>query len=70
MLTEAHLAYPDSRAAGRLLEKVNEMLPGVNLDLEPLYEEAKKIEKDIKEYIKQSQQMPRNKKSTVPKMYH
>jgi uncharacterized protein len=70
MLTEAHLAYPDSRAAGRLLEKVNEMLPGIDLDLEPLYEKAEKIESNIKEYMKQSQQMPRSKKPTVPKMYH
>jgi uncharacterized protein len=69
MLTEAHLAYPDSRAAGRLLEKVNEMLPGVNLDLEPLYEEAEKIESNIKNFMKQSQQMPQADKSTLPEMY-
>ena len=70
MLTEAHLAFPDSRAAGRLLEKVDEMLPGVNLNLEPLYDEAEKIENNLKEYMKQSQQMPRAKKSDVPNMYH
>jgi uncharacterized protein len=51
MLTEAHLAYPDSRAAGRLLEKIDQMLPGVNLDLKPLYEEAEKIENKIKNNI-------------------
>ncbi len=70
MLTEGHVAFPDSRAAGRLLEKVDEMLPGVHLDLEPLYEEAEKIEEMIKKNMKQSQQIPRAEKTTVPNMYH
>lgn len=70
MLTEAHLAFPDSRAAARLLEKVDEMLPGVSIDLEPLYEEAEKIENNIKEYMQQSKQMPRSEKTTIPNMYH
>lgn len=70
MLTEAHLAYPDSRAAGRLLEKIDEMLPGVNLELEPLYEEAEKIENKIKNNIKRTQQIPRAKKENVPNMYY
>lgn len=69
MLTEAHLAFPDSRAAGRLLEKVDEMLPGIHLNLDPLYEEAEKIENNIKNFMNQSQQMPRAEKSAVPKMY-
>ena len=69
MLTEAHLAFPDSRAAGRLLEKVDEMLPGIRINLDPLYEEAEKIEKNIKNFMKQSQQMPRSEKSAVPIMY-
>lgn len=70
LLTEGHVAYPDSRAAGRLLQKVDEMLPGVNLDLEPLYEEAEKIENKIKQNVKQSQQIPRASQSAVPEMYH
>ncbi len=70
MLTEGHVAYPDSRAAGRLLEKVDEMLTGVNIDLDPLYEEAEKIETEIKKNLKQSQQIPRAQKTTVPNMYH
>ena len=69
MLTETHLAFPDSRAAGRLLEKVDEMLPGIHLNLDPLYEEAEKIEKNIKNFMNQSQQMPQAGKSAVPKMY-
>ena len=70
MLTEAHLAYPDSRAAGRLLEKIDDMLPGVNLDLKPLYEKAEKIEKNIKQNLKQTQQIPRAQKENVPNMYY
>jgi predicted ATP-grasp superfamily ATP-dependent carboligase len=46
------------------------MLPGVNLDLKPLYEEAEKIENKIKNNIKQTQQIPRSQKENVPNMYY
>ncbi len=69
MLTAAHSAYPDSRAAGRLLEKVDSMLPGVELDLGPLYEKAEKLEEQIKKYMKQSKQAPQAQQKVIPNMY-
>ncbi len=69
MLTEAHSAFPDSRAAGRLLEKIDDMLSGVEIDLEPLYEEAEKLEKKIKKYMQQSKQTPQAQQTNVPGMY-
>lgn len=69
MLTEAHSTYPDSRAAGRLLEKVDDMLPSVEMDLEPLYEEAEKLEKKIKKYLEQSKQTSQSQKTNIPQMY-
>ena len=70
MLTEAHSAYPDSRAAGRLLEKVDDMLPGIHLDLDPLYEEAEKIEKSIRKFMEQSKSSPAQMQPlTQPPMY-
>jgi len=61
LLSEAHLAYPDSRAAGKLLEKLNVMLPAIKIDPEPLYKQAERIEKNIKKFLEQS-------KPTAPSM--
>jgi len=61
LLAEAHASYPDSRAAGNLLEKLDVMLPGIKIDPKPLYQEAKEIEKNIRNYLEQS-------KPTAPSM--
>ena len=54
LLSEAHSTYPDSRAAGNLLNKIDIMLPEIKIDAKPLYKEAKKIEEQIKKFMKQS----------------
>ena len=54
LLSEAHAAYPDSRAAGNLLEKLDVMLPGIKIDPGPLYKEAESIEKNIRKFMEQS----------------
>jgi uncharacterized protein len=54
MLSEAHSSYPDSRAAGNLLKKLDIMLPEIKIDPKPLYKEAEKIEEQIKNFMEQS----------------
>lgn len=54
LLSEAHASYPDSRAAGNLLEKIDIMLPEIKIDPKPLYKEAKKIEENIRKFMEQS----------------
>jgi len=54
LLAEAHASFPDSRAAGSILEKLDVMLPEIKIDPKPLYEEAKEIEKNIRKFMKQS----------------
>jgi len=54
LLAEAHASYPDSRAAGILLENLDKMLPEIKIDLEPLYKQAEDIENKIKAFMKQS----------------
>jgi uncharacterized protein len=61
LLSEAHASFPDSRAAGNLLNKLDIMLPHIKIDPKPLYKEAEEIEKRIKSYIEQS-------KPTAPSM--
>lgn len=55
LLAEAHSSYPDSRAAGMLVETLDKMLPGIKIDVGPLYKEADDIEKNIRSFIKQAQ---------------
>lgn len=54
LLSEAHASYPDSRAAGNLLKTLDIMLPLIKFNLKPLYDEADKIEKQIKKFMEQS----------------
>lgn len=54
LLAEAHAAFPDSRAAGSLLEKIDIMLPEIKIDPKPLYKEAQEIEKKIRAFMEQS----------------
>ncbi len=54
LLSEAHASYPDSRAAGNLLKKIDVMLPEIKIDPKPLYKEAKQIEDNIRKFMKQS----------------
>jgi len=54
LLSEAHSAFPDSRAAGNLLKKLDIMLPEIKIDPKPLYKEAEKIEAQIKRFMEQS----------------
>jgi uncharacterized protein len=54
LLSEAHSDFPDSRAAGNLLKKVDVMLPLIDIDPKPLYKEAEKIEEQIRKFIQQS----------------
>ena len=54
LLAEAHVSYPDSRATGSLLEKLDKMLPEIKIDPEPLYKEAEEIENNIRSFMEQS----------------
>ncbi len=51
IMAEAAGGIPDARAAARVIEKLNKMLPAITLDTEPLLEEAERIEAQIKAMI-------------------
>lgn len=54
LLSKAHSQFPDSRAAAKLIQILDVMLPGIKLDPKPLYEEADRIEKKIKSFMEES----------------
>src|SRR5439155_26173904 len=48
LLSEAHPDYPDARAAARAIEVIDKLLLHTELDARPLYEEAERIEQQLK----------------------
>lgn len=72
-LSEVQVSYPDSRSAGRLLEKLNLFIPDIKIDPEPLYAEAESIEKMIQSFMQQakttSEHMQRKGMDVMPRMY-
>jgi uncharacterized protein len=48
VIADAHESYPDARAAAKIVETIDAILPQIELDTKPLYEEAEKMETEIK----------------------
>ena len=66
LLAEAQPNYPDARAAARVVEAINRLLPSITIDPQPLYQEAEGIESQLRNMEKQNkviQQLP------LPQMY-
>ncbi len=58
LLADACPDIPDAYAAAKLLEAINLLLPKIKIELEPLYEQAKKYEEQIKILRKQAEPFP------------
>jgi uncharacterized protein len=54
ILAEAHPDFPDARAAARVIEMINKLLLHIDLDVKPLYDEAGRIESQLKLIHKQA----------------
>jgi len=54
LLAGVHSDFPDARAAAKVLEVVNKMIPEIDIDPEPLYEEAGKIEAEIEKHMQKA----------------
>lgn len=70
LLAEAHPDFPDAGAAALVLEAMDELVLGVDLDAKPLFEEAQRIEARLKEVQAQAAvQKPRRPTPIKPDMY-
>ncbi len=56
VLAEAHPDYPDARAAAKVIEMIDKLLLHIELDVKPLYEEAERIETQLKQIHKQAKE--------------
>ncbi|MFQ6107285.1 MAG: proteasome assembly chaperone family protein [Thermoplasmata archaeon] len=69
LLSEAHPDYPDARAAARVIETIDRILLHTELDAQPLYEEAERIELQLKSIHKQTATAKRPPSPVRPSMY-
>ncbi|RLF49151.1 MAG: proteasome assembly chaperone family protein [Thermoplasmata archaeon] len=69
LLAEAHPEYPDARAAARIIEVLDSMILKMHIDTKPLYEEAEKLERQIKAIHAQAEQAKKHKIPPTPQMY-
>jgi uncharacterized protein len=58
MVAQAHKDYPDARAAAKVIETINPLVPMLVLDTKPLREKAREIETEVRQNLaKQHQSM-------------
>jgi predicted ATP-grasp superfamily ATP-dependent carboligase len=69
LLAEAHAEYPDARAAAAIMTVIDRMLLHVELDLQPLLEEAALIEDTLKEIQKKASTEDDSSKRKISYMY-
>jgi len=62
-------SIPDARAAARIIKCLDGLLPAIHLDPEPLLEEAKRIEEQIREMMAVSLNSPSDAGSAPTGMY-
>lgn len=69
LLSEAHPDYPDARAAARAIEVIDKLLLHTELDARPLYEEAERIEMQLKSIHHQADIAKKPTEPARPSMY-
>ena len=69
LLSEAHPDYPDARAAARVIETIDKLLLHTELDAQPLYQEAERIEMQLKSIHHQADAAKKPTTPVRPSMY-
>lgn len=68
LLGPAHAQFPDARAAAKMIEVIDEMLPVIEIDTSPLLEQASKIEKEIQTALATMQRGLEQHQPTTPQV--
>lgn len=56
VVAQAHKDYPDARAAAKVIESINPLVPMLVLDTKPLREKAREIEGEVRKTLQQQAQ--------------
>jgi len=57
LLVSANALYPDAKGAAKLVEAVTKLLPALKIDLSELYEEAEKIDENVKATVERTKEL-------------
>lgn len=68
ILAEAHPNYPDAKAAAASIN-VMALLIGIDINVNPLYEESERIERQLQKFHKQAKPMTTPGQAPQPNMY-
>ncbi|HLM90677.1 MAG TPA: PAC2 family protein [Thermoplasmata archaeon] len=55
-VAQAHKDYPDARAAAKIIETLNPLVPLIALDTKPLREKARQIETEVRKTLRQTKE--------------
>ena len=56
VVAQAHKEYPDARAAAKVIESINPLVPMLLLDTKPLRDKARQIESEVRKSLAQQRQ--------------
>ncbi len=62
LIAQAHKDYPDARAAAKVIETINPLVPMLVLDTKPLREKAREIESEVRKNLRAQQESLTNMK--------
>jgi uncharacterized protein len=66
LVAQAHKDYPDARAAAKVIETVNPLVPLLVLDTKPLREKARQIESEVRKTLQQTRESMSRMKAAEP----
>ncbi|HTT25889.1 MAG TPA: PAC2 family protein, partial [Thermoplasmata archaeon] len=66
LIAQAHKDFPDARAAAKVIESINPLVPMLVLDTKPLREKARQIEAEVRKNLQQQQTSMQQLKTPEP----
>jgi uncharacterized protein len=67
LVAQAHSGIPDAKATAKVIEAIIKLVPAIKVDVDPLYEEAERVEKFVRRLREQAK--PATEPSTPHNMY-
>lgn len=66
LVAQAHKDYPDARAAAKVIETVNPLVPLLVLDTKPLRDKARQIESEVRKTLQQTRESMASMRNAEP----
>ncbi len=57
LLVDANAMYPDARGAAKLVDSLTKLLPSLELDVKELYQEAQKVEENVRATVERTKEL-------------